>query len=171
MFDFSKHFARRVFVTRTHSELTIAIRRHNDHLSELLGTVCSTAVFAMFLLVALSSRPQVGESTHPLRFLILAPFVLVYSFFTGIGLWRAFGTEEIIVRNGTFHWTRKALWWKRHLQAWQADVTDVVAKSNHVQFTVKGRQYSVGDGVLGDEAIKIALNLQYALKQPPRGTE
>jgi hypothetical protein len=171
MFDFNKRFARRVFISRTHGALTIAIRRRNDHLAEVVATVWSTAFFAICLLGVLLSRPQVGESTHPLRFLILAPFVLVFCFLTGIGLWRAFGTEEIIVKDGTFHWTRKILFWRRHFQVGQTDVTDIIARDNHVQFTVKGRFYSVGDGLLVDEAIKAALNLQYALKQSPRKSE
>jgi len=164
MFDFSKHFARRVFITRTQGELAIAIRRRNDHLSQVLGAVWSTAIFTIVLLVFLS--PGVG-SRHEFRFLLLAaPFALVSGFITCIDLWRAFGTEEIIVKDGRFHWTRKALCWRRHFQAGQADVTDVAAKGNHVKFTVKWWTYSIGDGLLEDEAIKIALNLQYALKQP-----
>ena len=77
--------------------------------------------------------------------------------------------ETITLRDGTFRWTRKALWWTRGLEANQSEIANVVAKtpwhglSNRVEIDVRGRTYRIGDMIFGDETIEIADELSHAI--------
>lgn len=97
-------------------------------------------------------------------------FILVW-YFIGLRLtvWRAFGVEEITIEGGTLHWARIALFWKRKLDIPAKDITDVKAVtpwlglSNCVEFTARGRQRSIGDMLLRDEATELAHELKHRI--------
>jgi hypothetical protein len=86
-----------------------------------------------------------------------------------LGVWRAFGVEEIVISNGILLWTRKALWWTSNFESKVGDITNVVAETpwhcltNRVEFVSKGRTYSIGDMILTDEAKQIAHELKRAI--------
>src|SRR5437762_938445 len=80
----------------------------------------------------------------------------IFAIFFGGCIWMlrfclqgAFGTEEIVIGNGTFLWIRKSLWLTRKVEAADSDITGIAAKKywggwGRVDISVKQRAYSIG---------------------------
>jgi len=170
MFDFSKRFRRRVFISHRGGHLAITIQRNNEHFLYVTIFTVFTVVFGFMCTVFVPAFLRVRSLADGLCVLPIAGFIVLwYAIGYRIFLWRSFGVEEVIVGQGTLHWHRKALWWKRNFEAVQSDIADVIPKtpwhglSNHVEFVHKGRGYSIGDMILHDEATEIAHALRSAL--------
>lgn len=170
MFDFSKRFRRRVFISHRDGHLAITIQRNNEHFLNVIGFTAFTVVFGFMCTVFAPAFFRVRSLTDGLCLLPFAGFfILWYAIGYRICLWRSFGVEELVVSKGTLHWHRKALWWNRDFEAAESEITDVIPKtpwhglSNHVEFVCRGRSYSIGDLILQDEATEIAHALRSAL--------
>ncbi len=116
----------------------------------------------------ISALCRVRSLTDWLWLLPFAGFLLWYAYGCRFALWGSFGVEEVVVSQGTLHWHRKALWWKRNFEAAESEITNVISKtpwigSNHVEFVYRGRSYSIGDMILRDEAAEVADALRNAL--------
>ena len=102
--------------------------------------------------------------------LCLAFIILWYVFGVRLALWRSFGVEELVVEKGVMRWTRRALFWVRHVEVLTKDITDVRAVtpwhalSNRVEFRALGKQRTIGDMLLRDEAIELSEKLRQAVQ-------
>jgi uncharacterized membrane protein len=164
------NFRRRVSIRHKHGALLIRIERHNDRATYIILLAAFSAGFVFFCSVLIPPFFRFGFSKEVL---ILLPFVgfLVLWYLLGLrlGVWRAFGVEEMSVSGGALHWSRTALFWKRDFETATADVTEVRAVtpwhslSNRVEFTSLGQRHALGDMLLRDEANELAHELRRAL--------
>lgn len=125
----------------------------------------STVVFATFCDTlwgsALRHNPYITLSTFALG---LTCYILA----TAIGVWGAFGVEEISVIAGSLRWTRTALTWTRTRDIPLADITEIKAitpwhgLANTVEVITSREQRRIGDKLLHDEAVELAQNLRHA---------
>ncbi len=170
MFNFSHHLARRVSIAHKNGRLVISIRRHNDRVFYILLLLFFTIIFGFFCAGFVAAFFRAQSARGALYALPFALFICLW-YFLGlrVGFWRAFGVEEIVINQGTLRWERKALCWTRKYEAAGTEVTEIVVKTpwhglrNRVQFTSKGRIYSIGDMILRDEADEIARELRSAI--------
>lgn len=170
MFTFKKRLRRRVLVSRKHGALIVRIGPHNDRPTYILLLAAFTVVVAYFMYVFI--RPFFYRAT--LRDLLyMLPFIafvsLWYVIGLRIGLWRAFGIEQIVIEDGRLSWSGTALFWKRNLEIPVTEITDIKAVtpwhslSNHVEVTASGRRRSVGDMLLRNEATELAHELKHSI--------
>jgi hypothetical protein len=168
MMDF-KYLRRTVTITHEHGNLQIRIaesKRWNGY------TIRSLAVLTVFLFF-------VAEFVAPLRHmrwsmttfyvsLFLAPFLATYLYVLWTFLWKAFGIEEVLVKDGVMRWSCKVLWFNDELDFPVNDISDVKAITpwhgrNRVEFTAQGRSYHLFKVILRDEATELAQALQHAV--------
>src|SRR5437016_309419 len=101
MFSFGNTFRRRVSISHTHGGLVVRIARHNNRTTYVLMLLVFTAVFMFFCYVFVS---PVFRLPFTLDLLYLLPFpmffVVWYTIGLRIGVWRAFGVEQIVVEGG-----------------------------------------------------------------------
>lgn len=128
-----------------------------------------TAFFLFFCSVILKGFFRIHSVVDSLYVLPVLAFVFVwYAVAVRIGLWRAFGVEELVIGNGRLHWERTAWKWRRQFETNLSDISDVEARTpwhalaNRVVFTCSGRSHTVGDMLLQDEANEIAQELARA---------
>lgn len=160
---------RRVSISHRRNAVVIHIKRHNRWKLNIFLLLCFTAGFVVFFSVFLKGLFRIHSATESLYLLPFFIFIFVwYGLALRIGLWRSFGTEELILENGHIHWERTAWKWHRILDASLSDISDVKARtpwhalSNRVEFVCTGRCHTVGDMLLQDEAKDIAQELQRA---------
>jgi hypothetical protein len=92
-----------------------------------------------------------------------------YALALAIGVWGAFGVEQIVVEAGSLCWTRTALKWTltRHYPV--AEITEIRAITpwhgldNTVEVTAAGEQLRIGNKLLHDEATELAQHLRKAV--------
>jgi hypothetical protein len=148
----------------------VRIDSHNDRLLYIGMLLVFTAAFLYFCYLFVSPffrRPLPANWFYVLPFLA---FVFLW-YFVGLRVagWRVFGVEEIVVNGNTLRWTRAALFWKRRLEIPTKVITQVRAVtpwytlSNRVEFTALGRQRTIGDMLLRDEATEIEHTLKKAI--------
>jgi hypothetical protein len=160
MFNFDQ-LDRRVSVSHRAGRTRIFIRRRNDWEKYVWQFAISTVACASLLFTFWSRFGRSYSSPEIFYFLLLAGIVmLAFCIATLIAIWGAFGTEEIVVLNGTLHWTRNALWLKRDFHTALSDIKDVSAKTrfgidNWVQITCKSGIYEIGQAILASEASEI----------------
>jgi|HubBroStandDraft_1064217.scaffolds.fasta_scaffold49829_2 hypothetical protein len=170
MFSFGSNFRRRVSVSHKHGALVVSIARQNDRTTYILMLLAFTAGFMFFCYVFISPFFRLPFSRDMLYLLpFLAFIVLWYVIGLRIGVWRAFGVEEIVVGGGTLCWTRTALYWIRKLEIQTMNITEVRALtpwhalSNRVEFTAHKQRYVIGDMLLRDETTELAEHLRHAV--------
>ncbi|MGB8890039.1 MAG: hypothetical protein WCC87_25170 [Candidatus Korobacteraceae bacterium] len=169
MLDVRSRLARRVSIFH-HDGLTIVIRRRNDYRASLFILIFFTAIFCVFVSVLGPPLLRVRSVRETLYVLPFVAFVAVWYFLAlRIGIWRAFGETEIVVRSGVFRWTRTALFWTRCFEENQQDIVNITAKTSpwlylgsSVEFNFKGRTFGIADGILSDEAAEIVAKLTEA---------
>jgi len=159
----------RVSISHRDGALVIHIKRHNQWKFAIWLLFWSTVAFLFFCSVFLRGLFRIHSAADGLYVLPFLAFIFVwYAMAMRIGLWRAFGVEELLVENGRLHWERIAWKWHRRLEANLSDISDVEAKTpwhalaNRVILTCRGRTYTVGDMLLQDEANEIAEELARA---------
>jgi hypothetical protein len=165
-----KNLRRRLSIRRDHGALSATISPNNNRATYVLMLAVFTCVSAWFLIVFARLSFKTPFSTDKLYRLPFLAFVLLwYAIGVRIALWRLFGVEELIVEHGVMRWSRKALFWMRHLEVQTKDITSVRAvtpwhaQSNRVEFTALGKRRSVGDMLLLDEAIELSEKLRKAV--------
>jgi hypothetical protein len=128
-----------------------------------------TAAFLFFCSVFLKGFLRIHSAHDSLYVLPFVAFIFLwYAVALRIGLWRAFGVEELVVQNERLYWERTAWKWRRRFETNLSDVSDVEAKTpwhalaNRVVFTCRGRRHTVGDMLLQDEANEVADELARA---------
>jgi hypothetical protein len=170
MFRAGTALARRVSILHQGHVLVVHIARHNDWKSNLFRLFFFTAAFLFFCSIFLRGIFRVNSAVEILHLLPFIVFIIIwYLLALRIGLWRAFGVEDLTIDNGKLHWQRTAWLWRRRLDAPIRGISDVQAKtpwhalSNRVEFTCNGRRYAVGDMLLQNEATEIAHELQRAV--------
>jgi hypothetical protein len=167
MFSPNKNFRRRVSVSHKHGGLVVRIERHNDRTTYILILLAFTAGFVFFCGLFIAPFFRHPFSRDLLYLLPFWTFILAwYVIGLRIGIWRAFGVEQIVVEGGSLSWTRIALYWVRKVELSTADITEVKAitpwhaLSNHVEFIGHKRRYSIGDMLLQDETAELAEQLR-----------
>jgi hypothetical protein len=111
---------------------------------------------------------------HPddILYLTLPVFVLgltCYILAVAIGIWGAFGVEEISTQAGSLRWTRTALIWTRTRDIPLAEITEIKAITpwygldNTVEVNTTRMQRRIGDRLLRDEASELAKQLRHAV--------
>lgn len=169
MFRVGTALKRRVFISHRDSTLAIHINRHNHWKSAIWLLFCFTLAFLFFCSVFLKGLLRIRSATESLYVLPFLAFIFVwYAVALRIGLWRAFGVEEIVVDDGRLRWERTAWKWHGRFDANLSDISDVEAVTpwhalaNRVVFTCSGRSHTIGDMLLQDEADEIAEELARA---------
>ncbi len=169
MFRIGTALQRRVSISHQGGALVIHINRHNQWKSAIWLLFWFTAAFLFFCSVFLRGLFRVHSVADSLYILPFVAFIVVwYAVAVRIGLWRAFGIEELVVEKGRLHWERTAWKWHREFETNLSDISDVEAKTpwhalaNRVMFTCSGRTHTIGDMLLQDEANEIADELARA---------
>lgn len=149
------------------------IARHNGWLMYIFMLAAFTAGFLWFAYIFISPFFRTPLSSRELALLLPIGFILLWYFLAvRIGMWRAFGVEDVAVENGVFSWTRTALFWKRKLEL---PATEIVAirtstpwhdLSNRVEFLANGKLYRIGDMLRRDETYVLADVLRRACRLP-----
>ena len=133
----------------------------------LLGFTAGLIFFCSFLIPQLFRHPSLLDALYLLPF--FAFIAVWYVAGLRIGVWRAFGVEQIVIEGGVLCWTRTALWWAREVEISVTDVADIKAikpwhaLSNHVELTARNRRYRIGDLLLQDETTELAQQLRHAV--------
>src|SRR5262249_39585372 len=155
MFTFDKNLQRRVSISHEHSAFVARIASHNQRTLYICLLLAFTGGFLFFCSILIPPMFRARLSTDLLYMLpFLGFFVLWYLIGLRIGLWRAFGIEEITVKGGVLCWTRTALWWRRTFEVPACDITKIEAitpwhsLSNRLEFVARGRVHAVGDMLL-----------------------
>jgi len=161
--------ARRVSISHKEGNTVIRIKRSNLWKTSIWLLCWFTLAFLFFVSVLVRPLFHLHSARETLYVLPFLAFILVwYVMALRIGVWRAFGVEELVIGHGNLHWERTAWIWKRSLDASLADISDVRAKtpwhalSNWVEFTFRKSCYKVGGELLQDEAREIAHELKKA---------
>jgi hypothetical protein len=170
MFNVHGHLRKRVHINRkSGGRLGVRIERQNS--SGFYFWMClSTVMFGFFcnMLWGASLR-----NPHDGLYVVLPVFALglaCYVLAIAIGVWGAFGVEEISVEAGSLRWTRTALKWTRACEIRIADITEIRAITpwhgldNTVEITVARKQRRIGDRLLHDEALELAQHLSHAVR-------
>jgi drug/metabolite transporter (DMT)-like permease len=101
---------RRVTISHKAGALVVRIARNNDRPLYMILLAAFTAGFLIFAWVFGRGLTRITSATDVLYLLPFIAFILVwYTLGLRLGLWRAFGVEEIRISNGMFQWTRTAL--------------------------------------------------------------
>ena len=169
MFDVHGHLRKRVHINRKSGRLSVRIERQNSRGLYFWIMCLSTVMFGWFcnMLWSASLRnPHDGQyAVLPVFGLGLACYVLAIA----VGVWGAFGVEEISIDAGSLRWTRTALKWSRESEIHIADITEIRAITpwhgldNTVELTAARKQRRMGDRLLRDEAVELAQHLRHAV--------
>jgi hypothetical protein len=166
----NKNFRRRVSVSHKHGGLVVRIERHNDRTTYILILLAFTVGFVFFCGLFVSPFFRHPFSRDLLYILPFFAFILAwYVIGVRIGIWRAFGVEQIVIEGGSLSWTRTALYWVRNVELSTTDITEIKAitpwhaLSNHVEFIVRKRRYRIGDMLLQDETTELAAQLRHVI--------
>jgi hypothetical protein len=142
MLEVRRNLRRRVSISHKHGTLLVRIERHNDRGLYIGLLLAFTVVFALFCSVFIPPLFRIGFSIQVLYILPMIGFLILwYLIGLRLGVWRAFGVEEMSINGGVVHWSRTALCWRRDFETATVDVTDVRAVtpwhslSNRVEFT------------------------------------
>jgi hypothetical protein len=172
MFRVGTALKRRVSISHRGGALAIQIKRHNQWKSAIWLLFWFTMAFLFFcsvLLKGLFRALSAHSAAGSLSVVAFFAFIFVwYAMAVRLGLWRAFGVEELVVDNGRLHWERTAWKWHRQFETNVSEISDVEAKTpwhalaNRVEFTCSGRRHTIGDMLLQDEAHEIADELARA---------
>ena len=127
MFNVHGHLRRRVHIIQRNGGLGVRIERQNSRGLHFWTVCLSSVMFGFFcnVLVGASLRHP-----HDVLYATLPVFALgstCYAIVLAIGVWGAFGVEEISVEAGSLRWTRTALKWSRTSDAPVADITQIRA--------------------------------------------
>lgn len=161
--------ARRVSISQNNDQTIIKIQRRKEVRSFWVLVVFTAA----FVFVQAQLVPAFFKLNSVREFLYLLPiplFVCLWYFLPlWMGIWMAFGVEEIVIEAGVMHWEEKALWFKRAREIPLNDITTLVVKipwhegSGKIRFRCKGRTFTIGDNLLPAEANEIADVLRHFL--------
>jgi hypothetical protein len=158
------YLRRRVSISHKHGILQVSIASSSDK-----GLVAATAV-GMAIIVLM----QVAfiETMWHQRAHIYVAILLIF----GLWFWlvrtmirEKLSVDEISMRNGTLHWTSKALWMNQEADIPLHEILEVRAVTpwharwNRVELVVKGGIYQMGKGVLRDEAEQLAHELKQVI--------
>jgi hypothetical protein len=169
MFDVHGHLRRRVHIAREEGGLRVRIERQNARGLYLWIMCLSTVMFGLFceMLWGASIRHphDVLYATLPMFVLALICYILAIA----IGIWGAFGVEELSAHASSLRWTRTALKWTRTSDIPIAEITEIRAIThwhgldNTVEVNTARKQRRIGDRLLRDEASELAKNLRHAV--------
>jgi hypothetical protein len=169
MFTF-KRLRRRVLISHSHGRLRVKITADNESSMAVVFLVWMTGFAAVFFYTFTAPMFRL-ELSGGEWFLALIPVsvAVVYCAAFRVIFWQAFGVDDIVVERGRLHWSAKALWFKQEAEFPIGEISQVKAvtswfgKRNHVEMTVGGRRYLVGNRLLMDETTELADALKRAL--------
>ena len=153
--------------------LVVEIARHKNWLMSIFGLAWFTAFFSVFefeFIAPFFREPL--SSQNLVLFPVIAFIALVYFLGARVAMWRAFGVEQILIENGVFSWTRKALFWRRKLELRVVEITAIRTAtpwhnlSNRVELTAQNRHFRIGDMLRRDETYELAWCLRRAIRLP-----
>ena len=168
MFDVHSHLRRRVHIAHKGGGLSVRIDRQNATGLYFWMICLCTVAFGLFcnMLWGASMRHP-----HDVLYATLPMFVLgltCYILACAIGIWGAFGVEEISTQAGSLRWTRTALKWNRTIDIPIAEITEIRAITpwhrldSSVEVNTVRQQRRIGDKLLRDEASELAKHLRHA---------
>ena len=169
MFNVHGHLRRRVHINRKSVHLSVRIERQNSRGLYFWIVCLSTVTFGFFCNMLWGASVR---NPHDALFVVLPMFALglaCYVLALAIGVWGAFGIEEISIEAGSLRWTRTALKWTRASDIQIAEITGIKAVTpwhgldNTVEVTAARKQRRIGDRLLRDEALELAQQLRHAV--------
>ena len=164
-----RYLRRTVTITHEHGNLQVLIADSKRWNADTIRGLAFVAIFFCFVAKFIAPLRHMHWSITTLYiWLFFAPFLAFYLYVLWGFLWRAFGKEEILVKDGVMRWTCKVLWFKDELDFPVNDISDVKAITpwhgrNRVEFTAQGRRYHLFKTFLRDEATGLAHALRHAV--------
>jgi hypothetical protein len=169
MMNVRKLLARRVTIRHNHSGLYVDIAPRNDRKGLILPALFATAWFAFFVSIFIRVLLRGPWPDAFFYILVFGGLCGVACFAILLGLFWAFGGEEIVVENGKMRWTHQVLCWASKTELFAYDISEVEAITpwhgfeNRVEFVAKGRLYKIGSKLLRDETTELAWILKRAI--------
>jgi len=103
---------------------------------------------------------------------VFALGVACYAIALAMGIWGAFGVEEVLIESGSLQWKRTALKWTHTSNILVTDITRIRAITpwhwldNTVEIGTARKRRRLGDKLLRDEALELAKDLRHAVGLP-----
>lgn len=172
MFNVHEHLRRRAQTNRKSGRLSVRVERQNSRGVYSWMMCLGTVMFGFFCNMLWDASLR---NPHEGLYLVLPMFVLGlmgYVLALAIGVWGAFGVEEISIEAGSLRWTRTALKWTRASDINIADITEIRAITpwhgfdNTVEVTAARKQRRIGERLLRDEALQLTHDLRRAVGLP-----
>ena len=169
MFNVQGHLRKRVHITQKGGSLSVYIERQNSRMLYFWIMCLCTVGFGLFCNMVWGAFIRHPRDT---LFAVLPVFVLGltgYGLALAIGVWGAFGVEEISTQAGSLRLTRRALKWTRTSEIPMGDITQIKAITpwhgldNTVEVSTVRTQRRIGDKLLRDEALELAQHLRHAV--------
>jgi len=110
---FNVHGRRRLHLNQRGNRLSVHIDRQSARWSYFWLMILSTVAFGDFCAMIFGAAVKQPHYAVYVTFPMFALGLTCYLVAFAMGVWGAFGTEEISVHAGSLVWTRKALNWTR----------------------------------------------------------
>ena len=168
MFDVGKHLRRRVSIRHLHGKCSVRIERQNSR-GQYFWIMCLTTVVFFLLCDMIVDTLRRHLDDLPYILPVLALGLICYIIAIAMGIWGAFGVEEVVVEADTLRWTRTALTWQRTRSIPIGDVTEIKAITpwhgidNTVEVAANRSRQRIGDRMLQEEAMELAQHLRRAV--------
>lgn len=169
MFNVRGHLRRRVHIKRGGNRLTIRIERQNSRVLYVWLMCFGTVVFGLFCDMMWDALLR---NRHDAIYTVLPVFALgvaCYAIALAMGIWGAFGVEEVLIESGSLRWKRAALKWTHTSDIPVTDITKIRAITpwhrldNTVEISTARKRRCLGDKLLRDEALELAKTLRHAV--------
>jgi len=172
MFNVRGHLRRRVHIKHGVNRLTVRIERQNSRVLYFWLMCLSTMAFGVFCDMMwgplLRYRREAIYTVLP----VFALGAACYAIALAMGIWGAFGVEEVLIESGSLQWKRTALKWTHTSNILVTDITRIRAITpwhwldNTVEISTARKRRRLGDKLLRDEALELAKDLRRAVGLP-----
>ena len=169
MFNVGGHLRRRVRVTHEVNRLTVRIERQNSRGLYFWLKCLSTMAFGLFCDMMWGALLRYRQDGIYTVLPLLALGAACYAIALAMGIWGAFGVEEVLIESGSFQWKRTALKWTHTNNIPVTDIRRIRAITpwhrldNTVEISTARKHRCLGDKLLRDEALELAKDLRHAI--------
>lgn len=169
MFNVRGYLRRRVHIKHAVNRLIVRIERHNSRVLYFWIMCLTTMVFGLFCDMMWGALLRYRQEAI---YTVLPVFVLgaaCYAIALAMGIWGAFGVEEVLIESGLLQWKRTALKWTQTNNIPVTDITRIRAITpwhrldNTVEISTVRKHRCLGDKLLRDEALELAKHLRHAV--------
>lgn len=172
MFNVRGHLRRRVHIKHGVNRLTVRIERQNSRVLYFWLMCLSTMAFGVFCDMMWGALLRHRQDANYTILPVFALGVACYAIALAMGIWGAFGVEEVLIESGSLQWKRTALKWTHTSNILVTDITRIRAITpwhwldNTVEISTARKRRRLGDKLLRDEALELAKDLRHAVGLP-----